>query len=128
MVFVDTGAWIALSDRSDQHHEEARRIYERLKLDRIRFLTSDYVIDETVTRLRYDSSHKHAVRFLDLIARAQEIKVLQRVELSPLNCSRPLLCSFANMIQRSFPSQTAPALPFANSFRYRKRLRLTSIS
>ena len=83
MVFVDTGAWIALADRSDQYHEEAKRIYARLKQDHIRLITSDYIVDETVTRLRYDSSHQHAVRFLDLIARAEEIGVLQRVIVSP---------------------------------------------
>ena len=49
------------------------------KQDRIRFLTSDDIVDEAVTLLRYDSSHQHAVRFLDLMARVQEIDVLQRV-------------------------------------------------
>jgi predicted nucleic acid-binding protein len=30
-------------------------------------LTSDYIIDETLTRIRYDSGHGKAVEFLDII-------------------------------------------------------------
>ena len=83
MIFVDTGAWIALADRSDQYHDEAKRIYTSLKQQRTRFVTNDYIINETATRLRYDSSHPHAIRFLDLIARSEEIGVLQRLVITP---------------------------------------------
>jgi len=30
-VFVDTWAWIALSNRKDTHHEVAKREYEEIK-------------------------------------------------------------------------------------------------
>jgi predicted nucleic acid-binding protein len=76
MIFVDTGAWIALSDRKDQHHGDAVAIYTRLKRRKERLLTTDYLVDETVTRLRYDLSHSAAVKFLDFIERAEETGVL----------------------------------------------------
>lgn len=60
-VFVDTGAWVALIKRDDRAHIEARRYYERLFIGRIALLTSNYVVDETVTRLRYDVG-LHAAR------------------------------------------------------------------
>ncbi len=44
MIFVDTGAWIALTDKSDQYHLKARTVYQHLKQKRVRFLTTDYVI------------------------------------------------------------------------------------
>ena len=31
MIFVDTGAWIALSDQRDQYHGDAVAIYTQLK-------------------------------------------------------------------------------------------------
>ena len=34
-------------------------------------LTTDYVIDETVTRLRYDTNHSVAVAFLEFIGNAE---------------------------------------------------------
>ena len=76
MIFVDTGAWIALSDRKDQHHGDAVEIYTRLKRQKERLSTTDYLVDETVTRLRYDLSHSVAVKFLDFIERAEETDVL----------------------------------------------------
>jgi len=51
MIFVDTGAWIALTDRSDHYHSQAKQIYARLKQQRMRLITTDYIIDETATRL-----------------------------------------------------------------------------
>jgi len=82
MIFVDTGAWIALTDRSDQYHDDAKSIYLRLRSERERFVTTDYIIDETITRLRYDANHQHAVRFLDLIALAEKTGVLNRITIT----------------------------------------------
>ena len=31
MIFVDTGAWIAILNRRDQHHQEASAIYRNLQ-------------------------------------------------------------------------------------------------
>ncbi|CAN2049170.1 PIN domain-containing protein [Candidatus Magnetomoraceae bacterium gMMP-1] len=81
MIFVDTGAWIALSDKSDQYHEDAKIIYTQLKQKKKRFLTTDYVIDETVTRLRYDAGHQVAVNFFELIEKSQEIGILRIISI-----------------------------------------------
>ncbi len=81
MIFVDTGAWIALSEEADQYHHEAVAIYAKLKRRKARFLTTDYVIDEAATRLRYDAGHLVAVQFLNLIAQSQRDNVLQSVSI-----------------------------------------------
>jgi predicted nucleic acid-binding protein len=79
MIFVDTGAWIALTDTSDQYHIKARRIYAELKRERPRFLTTEYVVDETITRLRYDADYATALRCLDLLFAAEKAGALQIV-------------------------------------------------
>ena len=79
MIFVDTGAWIALTDQSDQYHREAIQIYNHLKKQRVRFLTTDYVIDETVTRIRYDANHHLALQFLDILNLSEKSDILQIV-------------------------------------------------
>ncbi|MBC8231024.1 type II toxin-antitoxin system VapC family toxin [bacterium] len=84
MIFVDTGAWIALSDRNDQYHDDAVETYTRLKRQQERLLTTDYVIDETLTRLRYDLSHYSAVKFLDFIERTEETGVLTIIRIDDI--------------------------------------------
>ncbi len=76
MIFVDTGAWIAILNRRDQHYQEAATIYNDLQQEQARLLTTDYVIDETITRLRYDTNHSLAVMFLDRIEFLVETGVL----------------------------------------------------
>ena len=82
MIFVDTGAWIALTDTSDQYHDEAAQIYATLKQQRIRFITTDYVIDEAVTRLRYDANHRVALEFLDAMTLSGTAGALQIVHIN----------------------------------------------
>lgn len=49
-VLVDTGAWYALIDRKDPAHTEVRAC---LNAHQGRLITSDYILDETLTLLRY---------------------------------------------------------------------------
>ena len=48
-VFVDTGAWYALVDRSDPDHPAARGFFEA---NRFPLVTTNFIFDETVTLLR----------------------------------------------------------------------------
>jgi predicted nucleic acid-binding protein len=84
MIFVDTSAWIALTDTSDQYHPDAKAIYERLKRQRAWLVTTEYILDEAVTRLRYDSGHALAVHFLDLVETTARTGVLRIVSISPV--------------------------------------------
>jgi predicted nucleic acid-binding protein len=49
MIFVDTGGWFAAVVSSDQHHDDATRW---LTSNRQPLMTSDYVVDESLTLLR----------------------------------------------------------------------------
>ena len=49
MIFVDTGAWFALVVPTDPDHEAAVAWFDG---NRDPVLTSDYVVDETLTLLR----------------------------------------------------------------------------
>jgi len=89
MIFVDTGALIALSDRKDQYHSNAIEIYTRLKLQKERLLLTDYVIDETVTRLRYDLNHQTAINFLDFIERVEKTGVITIEKINEVIFSKP---------------------------------------
>ncbi len=61
--FVDTGAWIALVKADDQLHVPARLEYQRLRAARVGLVTSNYVVVESATRLRYDVGLTAALDF-----------------------------------------------------------------
>jgi predicted nucleic acid-binding protein len=51
MIFVDTWAWIALVDETDQYHSAARKQHRRFLKNRRRYVTSDYVLTELINYL-----------------------------------------------------------------------------
>jgi len=71
-LFIDTGAWIALNDKKDEHHQDAVKANKDFLDGGYYYVTSDYILDETYTLLRLDVGHKRAVEF------GREIKELQR--------------------------------------------------
>lgn len=75
-IFVDTGGWIAVAAEHDKYHQVATRYFESHLLAGTRLLTSDYVLDETLTRIRYDIGHKAALRFWQQIEAAKKTDVL----------------------------------------------------
>ena len=66
-LFVDTGAWMALSYRRDDHHAEAVRFAER-EFASARLVTSEAVLGETVTLMRFRLGHAAALGFIDSLA------------------------------------------------------------
>lgn len=62
-VFVDTSAWLALYDRTDQHHRQAVGIAEQLKVRRAGLVISTDVFAESLTIIRYRLNHASAVQF-----------------------------------------------------------------
>ena len=66
MIFVDTSAFLALVNDKDKNHIAAKELLEDIKNGKIRIkkiITSDYIIDETLTRIRYSVGHKEAVEW-----------------------------------------------------------------
>ncbi|MCP9491674.1 MAG: PIN domain-containing protein [Solirubrobacteraceae bacterium MAG38_C4-C5] len=70
-VYVDSGAFIALLWRRDRDHERMSAHLRRLRETGDRLLTSNLVVAETATRLRYDAGLQHALAFRDLLADAE---------------------------------------------------------
>jgi len=62
-IFVDTSAWLALNDRNDRHHKDSITKTATIKSKKIGLITSDYVIDESLTIIRFRVSHEAAVLF-----------------------------------------------------------------
>jgi predicted nucleic acid-binding protein len=60
MIFVDTSAWFAVYSPRDANHAAAVQF---LRAIRDELVTTDYVIDETLTLLRRRKESQHALAF-----------------------------------------------------------------
>jgi len=68
-VFIDTGAFCALTIPKDQHNLTAKTIYKKIQKDKAIIYTSNYVLDETYTLLKTRGSHTTAVEFMEEISK-----------------------------------------------------------
>ena len=72
-LFVDTGAWFALADRSDQYHTRAVDLYPKLLRRYDHLTTTNLVIAETYTLIRRAIGHQAAMTFLENIAASPRV-------------------------------------------------------
>jgi uncharacterized protein len=72
-IFVDAGAWIALSDRADQHHQAAVEIYRGLLNGPSRLVTTNLVVAEAQITIRRALGHQSAMRFLNSLRQSSRI-------------------------------------------------------
>ncbi|HIH12381.1 TPA: hypothetical protein HA242_01535 [Candidatus Woesearchaeota archaeon] len=64
-------------DKSDDYHEAATKIYANLERRSAWLITSDYVIDETVTWLRYKVGHNAAVEFWNRLHNSKITEIIR---------------------------------------------------
>jgi predicted nucleic acid-binding protein len=70
VVYADTGAFLALIWARDRDHGRMREHYLHLRQAGARLVTSDPVIGETATRLRYDAGLDAARTFHQIVEEA----------------------------------------------------------
>jgi predicted nucleic acid-binding protein len=64
VVFIDTGVWFALLVSKDPNHQRTSEWFANLSEQ---VITSDYVVDETLTLLLMRGERKKAIKFGNLI-------------------------------------------------------------
>jgi hypothetical protein len=74
-LFVDTGAFIALADADDENHKSAAAFYRDAREKGARFITTNFVVCETLNYLRARLSHRIAVLFLENLRKSGFIEI-----------------------------------------------------
>ncbi len=75
-IFVDTSAWIALYNKNDNLYEKAQVLNKDLLSQGYRYITTNFILDETYTGLLYRAGHHIAVEFGKEIRKSKEIEII----------------------------------------------------
>lgn len=76
IVYVDTGAWIALLRMRDRAHQKVAHHFRAIAKDSL-LVTSEPAIAETATRLRYDAGLSAALAFHRYVEEALKLGKLR---------------------------------------------------
>jgi len=74
-LFVDSGAWIALRSRRDQHHAAADRAFRSAIEQRIELVTTNLVLAEIHRLTLFRAGHEPALRALERIDSSPSVTV-----------------------------------------------------
>jgi hypothetical protein len=113
-IFIDTSAFIALIDKGDRYHKVAKNFILKFKKEIILY-TSNYIIDETITRLRKTAGFKIAMQFGEIIFSTSNFYQIYYID--------PDLEQFAFEIFKKFSDKDL-SFTDCTSFALMKRLRL----
>lgn len=73
-LFVDASAWIALADENDQHHAAAQPCLEGFPAG-VQLHTSNYVVAEAITRIRYQAGPDAAWRWAEALRQNPGVRI-----------------------------------------------------
>jgi predicted nucleic acid-binding protein len=82
-IFIDSGGWLSVLIESDFFHQPGKAYFQTMIEVGALVVTTDFVLDEVITRLRYDIGHAKAVDFLSLVdhaTRGGELRVVRITE------------------------------------------------
>lgn len=75
-VFIDTSGFYALLAIDDDRHAQAKACLEKAAARRTRFLTTDYVLDETATLLKARGKAKLLVPFFERVFASKSCRIV----------------------------------------------------
>jgi uncharacterized protein len=89
-IFVDSSAWIALTDKDDFHHQEAASAYLPIMKNYKTLITSNLILAETYVVLLKELGHRAAIQFLEVIKASPRIKIFFSNESIEMEAQRML--------------------------------------
>ena len=78
--FADSSAWIAIFDMDDKYHVQAKDWMASLEGQGERFVTTDYILDETITHLLNTVNHATAENFALWVLKQKQVQVIHITE------------------------------------------------
>jgi len=82
MIFVDTWAWIALTDKSDQYHAAAEEQHQQFLASQRKYATSDYVLTEFMNYLYTSVASHRAEAIVESLFREAETGAVRLIHVS----------------------------------------------
>ena len=77
MIFLDSGAFLGGHLPSDQHYDQARVAWTRLRKTSWSLFTSNHVVDEAATLLARRSSYAFAAQWARELFASQQLQILR---------------------------------------------------
>ena len=74
-ILIDTAGFLALWDAADENHARAVHLQSELTRKRRQFLTTDYMVGETVTLLLARHGHGAAADFLETSLESKSLRL-----------------------------------------------------
>lgn len=109
--FYDTWAFVALANQRDRGHEVASALDRELELAGFAAMTTDYVLDETITLLHSAAGARVALAFLDGVRDRIAAAELKLLEIGALRRDRAV-----EVYRRLAPSEARLSFTDATSF------------
>jgi predicted nucleic acid-binding protein len=75
LIFVNTSGWLALYNPDDPNHAAARSLWDDLREQAVRFVTTDYVLDQVYTALKVFGSLHSAQAFHQVISKSALVRL-----------------------------------------------------
>lgn len=78
-VFVDSGAWVAISVVRDDHHHDAAATFRRLLRQPCTLTTTNLVVGESYALIQRAGGHATAMRFLQILRQTSRVRKVYSV-------------------------------------------------
>jgi hypothetical protein len=76
MIFVDTSAWFAIESENEKNHQQAKKFLAVIASGKYGVVvTTDYLLDETMTLLQSRKELAAALNFIEKIRKSKSIRV-----------------------------------------------------
>jgi len=76
LIFMDANGWIALNSKRDQLHDISIETHKKLLSNGYRYITTNYILDETYTGLLTKVSHFAAVDFGEKLRVSKTVSII----------------------------------------------------